>query len=194
MGCKPDGDVCKLKTMSCNSSCDCCSGNCETEDTCKQDNMGVPRCAGAQCVAAGGSCASSANCCDGAPCVPNPVAGGAPPFVCSGTACIAACGQCTDNADCCAGTSCVAAAGSTHGICGPCGGNVPDGGSGPGNDSGLGNDGGGGSATPDGGTGTGPTCALYGQLCTSARSAATAYRATVAASTRLRSAAEATRR
>ncbi len=45
MGCKPDGDVCKLKTMSCNSSCDCCSGNCETEDTCKQDNVGVPRCA-----------------------------------------------------------------------------------------------------------------------------------------------------
>ncbi len=41
MGCKPDGDVCKLKTMSCNSSCDCCSGNCETQDTCKQDNMGV---------------------------------------------------------------------------------------------------------------------------------------------------------
>ena len=49
-GCKPDGDVCKLQTSSCNSSCDCCSGNCETQDTCKQDNEGVPRCAGAQCV------------------------------------------------------------------------------------------------------------------------------------------------
>ncbi|HEV3194244.1 MAG TPA: hypothetical protein VGY54_27250, partial [Polyangiaceae bacterium] len=42
MGCKPDGDVCKLKTMSCNASCDCCAGNCETMDTCKQDNVGVP--------------------------------------------------------------------------------------------------------------------------------------------------------
>src|ERR1019366_626241 len=121
MGCKPDGDVCKLQTTSCNASCDCCSGNCETMDTCKQDNMGVPRCAAAQCAAAGAACASSANCCGGSPCVPNAVDGGAPPFVCAGTTCIAACGQCTDNADCCPGTSCVLGAGATHGICGPCG-------------------------------------------------------------------------
>jgi hypothetical protein len=80
MGCKPNGDVCKLKTMTCNSSCDCCAGNCETMDTCKQDNVGVPRCAFAQCVNPGGSCASSADCCNGAPCVPNP--GGNPPYVC----------------------------------------------------------------------------------------------------------------
>jgi hypothetical protein len=159
-GCKPDGDVCKLKTMSCNASCDCCSGNCENMDTCKQDNMGVPRCAAAQCVNPGGSCASSANCCNGMPCVPNPVAGGTPPYVCSTMTCIPACGGCTDNADCCAGTSCVVAPGSTHGICGPC---VPptaggDGGPGPGSDGG----------SPDSGTtgGPSPTCALYGQTCT----------------------------
>ena len=164
MGCKPDGDVCKLKTMSCNSSCDCCAGNCETKDTCKQDNMGVPRCAGAQCVNPGGSCASSANCCGGMPCVPNPVDGGTPPYVCSGMSCIGACGACTDNADCCSGTSCVIAPGSTHGICGPCGG-------GGGNDGGSGGgpgDGGGGTGgSPDaGGGGGGPTCTLFGQLCT----------------------------
>jgi hypothetical protein len=171
MGCKPDGDVCKLKTMSCNSSCDCCSGNCETQDTCKQDNMGVPRCAAAQCVDVGGACATSANCCSGMPCVPNPVDGGTPQFVCSGTACVSACGACTDNADCCSGTSCVVAPGSTHGICGPCGGGTGnDGGpGGPGGDGGgTGSpDGGGGSGAPDAG-GSGPTCALYGQLCTTA--------------------------
>ena len=160
MKCKPDGDVCKLKTTSCNSSCDCCSGNCETQDTCKQDNVGVPRCAAAQCAAPGASCASSANCCGGMPCVPNPVIGGAPPYVCAGTACIAACGQCTNNADCCPGTSCVLGAGTTHGICGPCGGPPagPDGGSGGAPDAG-------GGRAPDGG-GAGPTCTLYGQVCT----------------------------
>jgi hypothetical protein len=163
MGCKPDGDVCKLKTMSCNSSCDCCSGNCETEDTCKQDNVGVPRCAAAQCVAAGSACASSANCCDGVPCVPNLMDGGVPPYVCSGTSCIAACGPCTNNADCCAGTSCVVALGSVHGVCGPCVPNAGDAGTGTGDDGGLPADGGG---SPDGGAGIGPTCALYGQLCT----------------------------
>jgi hypothetical protein len=174
MGCKPDGDVCKLATMSCNSSCDCCSGNCENEDTCHQDNMGVPRCAAAQCVAAGGACASSANCCSGAPCVPNPVDGGAPLYVCAGTACIAACGGCTDNADCCPGTSCVMPAGSHLGICGPCGGATGPGddggtGTGPGDDGGTGTgpgaDGGAGPA-PGSDAGTGPACALYGQLCT----------------------------
>ena len=157
MGCKPDGDVCKLKTMSCNASCDCCSGNCETEDTCKQDNLGVPRCAAAACVNAGGACASSANCCGGAPCVPNPVAGGSPAFVCSGSQCVAACGGCTTTADCCPGTSCVLAPGSTHGTCGPCGGSgTGDGGAsppdaGPGDGGGNGGNDGGGNPGSDGG-------------------------------------------
>ena len=142
MGCKPDGDVCKLATTSCNSSCDCCSGNCENLDTCHQDNVGVPRCSPAQCVDAGGACASSASCCSGAPCVPNPVDGGMPPFVCFGSGCVPACGQCTDTADCCTGTACVLPPGSTHGICGPCG--PPD------------------AGLPDAGP---PACAAYGQLC-----------------------------
>jgi hypothetical protein len=161
-GCKPDGDVCKLKTTSCNSSCDCCSGNCETKDTCKQDNVGVPRCAAAQCVTAGGACASSANCCGGAPCVPNPAAGGTPPYVCSGTQCVPACGQCTNNGDCCPGESCTIGPGSTHGICGPCGGGGGGGDAGAPPDGGTTGDGGGGAN--DGGGGGGG-CSLYGQIC-----------------------------
>jgi hypothetical protein len=156
MGCKPDGDVCKLATMSCNSSCDCCSGNCETEDTCKQDNVGVPRCTGAQCLGPGSACASSADCCNGAPCVPVP--GGT--FVCDGSSCVPACGACSNNADCCPGTACDIPQGSAHGTCGPCGGTGgPDGGGGPGD---------GGSPGGDGGTPGDAGCALYGQICSTA--------------------------
>jgi hypothetical protein len=146
--------------MSCNSSCDCCAGNCETQDTCKQDNVGVPRCAPAQCVGPGSSCASSADCCNGTPCVPNPV--GTPPYVCSGTSCVPACSACTNNADCCPGTACEVPQGSTHGICGPCGGPAPDGGTPTGD---------GGGPTGDAGSPPPPPqmdagCALYGQICT----------------------------
>jgi len=156
-GCQPNGDVCKLQTTSCNSRCDCCSGNCETMDTCKQDNVGVPRCASPQCVNPGSSCASSADCCNGAPCVPNP--GGNPPYVCYQSACVPSCGSCTNNADCCPGESCVMAAGSTQGTCGPCGGPTGDGGTTTGDGGTTGLDGGGTSGGDAG-------CALYGQICT----------------------------
>jgi hypothetical protein len=157
MGCKPNGDVCKLKTMSCNSSCDCCAGNCEKDDTCKQDNVGVPRCTGALCLDPGSSCASSADCCNGAPCVPS--ASGSPPYVCFGSACVPSCGACTNNADCCPGSACEILAGSADGICGPCGGG--SGGSGGTGDGGV--EGGSGGAGDSGGGGG---CALYGQVCT----------------------------
>ena len=114
-GCHPDGALCRLVTESCNRSCDCCSGNCLNEDTCKPDEGGVARCAAATCVAAGGSCASSANCCNGAPCVPNP--SGTPPFVCLASTCAAAGEPCTVDADCCAGATCVAPVGSARGTC-----------------------------------------------------------------------------
>jgi hypothetical protein len=159
MGCKPNGDVCKLSNMTCNSSCDCCSGNCEQLDTCNQDNVGVPRCTGTQCVNPGAACASSADCCNGAPCVPNP--GGTPPYVCYQSACVPSCGACTNNADCCPGSSCIVAQGSTHGTCsGACGG--------PGTDAGTGTDGG--ISFGDGGVPTPPDggCGLYGQICTTA--------------------------
>src|SRR5262249_16025325 len=139
------------------ASCDCCSGNCEVDDTCHQDNVGVPRCAG-PCVDAGGACASSANCWNGAPCVPNP--GGMPPFVCSSTPCIGACGAGANNADCCPGTSCNIAAGTTNGTCGPCGSSSSGSGS---SSSGSGSSGSSSGALP-------PTmnagCSLYGQICT----------------------------
>lgn len=163
MGCKPDGDVCKLKTMSCNSSCDCCAGNCENQDTCHQDNVGVPRCAGA-CVGAGQACASSANCCGGLPCVPNAGAGdGGAPYVCYGTQCVAGCGPCSTSADCCPGTSCILPAGSAKGVCGPCGGPPPPGDAGGPQDGGVGIPDAGGPGGPGDG---GITCSQYGQVCT----------------------------
>ena len=152
-GCKPDGNVCKLSTMSCNASCDCCSGNCNTKDTCKLDSVGVPRCAAEACVGPGEACATSANCCNNLPCVPNPADGGTPPFICYQSGCVPACGPCAIDADCCVGSSCVVPIGSTKGTCGPCG-PVLDGGA---PDSGLPD-----SGLPD----SGPICALYGQQCT----------------------------
>jgi hypothetical protein len=107
---------------------------------------------------AGSACASSADCCNGAPCVPNP--GANPPYVCSAQTCIPACGVCSNNADCCPGTACEVAQGSTQGVCGPCGGGSGDGGSPPGDGGTFGD---GGSPPPvDAG------CALYGQVCTTA--------------------------
>lgn len=161
MGCKPDGNVCRLATMSCNASCDCCSGNCQNEDTCKLDSVGVPRCAPAACVGPGEACASSASCCNNLPCVPNP--GGTPPFVCFQASCVPACGSCTVNADCCVGSSCVVPIGATQGTCGPCAPGL-DGGVG---DGGMGDGGTGDGGVTDGGTDAGPVCALYGQQCTS---------------------------
>jgi hypothetical protein len=157
-GCKPNGDVCRLGTNQCNSSCDCCSGNCH-QDTCVQDNLGIPRCTGPQCVSTGGSCASSADCCNGNPCVPNPTADGGSPFSCYPYQCVPSCGTCTTSADCCPGEDCLG------GVCDPCGGGnpgdggpVPDGGTGAPDGGGLPPDGGA-PPPPDGG------CASYGQLC-----------------------------
>jgi hypothetical protein len=160
--CIPNGDVCKLATASCNKNCDCCAGNCEKgEDTCKQDNEGIPRCSLAQCADGGASCASSADCCNGNPCVPG--AGGH--LTCFPSACVPSCGACTTSADCCPGDNCLG------GRCDPCGGGGnPDGGT-------TGGDGGptdGGNPTDGGVTGDGGIpplpdggCAAYGQLCTS---------------------------
>jgi hypothetical protein len=85
---------------------------------------------------------------------------------------VPACSGCTNNADCCPGTSCVVAAGSTHGICSPCGGSGGDGGAPPPPPDGGGPNGGdaGGGPPYDGGNppwdgGGGGTCSQYGQLC-----------------------------
>ena len=156
-GCKPNGDVCRLKTNQCNATDECCSGNVQQNDTCKQDILGVPRCTNTQCVQAGTACATSADCCNGLPCVPNP--GGTPPFVCAAVKCEPAAGPCTTNADCCPGNICNIPVGGTKGSCAT---DLPP----PPPDGGTGGGGDGGTGTGDGGGGGGGTCALYGQICT----------------------------
>jgi hypothetical protein len=162
--CTPAGGICRLADVSCNANANCCAGNTVTSDppTCKQDNLGIPRClaAGIDCTDPtnfiGQACASSADCCN-LPCVPNP--DGDPPFVCGGDSCVAAGGACTTTADCCRGLPCTILPGATSGICG----GVPDmdggvgtGGTGSGGTTGTG-------GTPTGGTGGG--CSAYGQGC-----------------------------
>jgi hypothetical protein len=142
--CAPAGGICRLQTNSCNATDNCCAGNVQNYDTCKQDNLGIPRCLAAliDCTDPtqyqGKACASSADCCN-LPCVPNPA--GTPPFIC-GSACVQAGGACTTTADCCAGIACYVPQGSAVGICG--GGPSPD------------------AGVPD----SGPNCADYGQGCT----------------------------
>jgi hypothetical protein len=136
-GCKPNGDICRLQTNQCNATDNCCSGNVQQYDTCKQDNLGVPRCsyagdAGCIPVGADAGCASSADCCNLNPCVPDGNGG----FTCYPETCVPVSGVCTTDADCCPGGHCYIQGGQTSGTCQP----LADGG------------------TCDGG--------LYGQTCT----------------------------
>jgi hypothetical protein len=111
-GCKPNGDICRLQTNQCNATDNCCSGNVQQYDTCKQDNLGVPRCsnpADAGCIPTSGACATSADCCNLNPCVNGKCGGG----------CVTCGNACTTTADCCAGGLC-----GTSGVC-----ECPDGGS-----------------------------------------------------------------
>jgi hypothetical protein len=148
-GCKPNGDICRLQTNQCNATDNCCSGNVQQYDTCKQDNLGVPRCsyagdAGCIPVDAGTQCASSADCCNLNPCVPDGDGG----FTCYPQTCVPVNGPCTNDGDCCPGGHCYIQGGQTSGSCQP-------------NSDGGTSDGGG----ADGGDG-GPPCAYYGQTCT----------------------------
>jgi hypothetical protein len=142
--CTPAGGICRLQTVECSANANCCSGNVLQNNTCKQDNLGIPRCLTAEvdCTDSasyvGKACASSADCCN-LPCVPN--AGGDPPFVC-GESCVNVDGACTTTADCCSGLPCLIAPGSTSGSCG-------------GDSGGEGGAGGGGPGS----------CAAYGQAC-----------------------------
>jgi hypothetical protein len=152
MGCTPNGDVCKLMTTSCNANQDCCAGLGNSRTACRPDNLGVPRCASgcdpdAGMGTSGSACATSADCCNGNPCVPNP--NGNPPFVCSASSCVSCGGGCTTNADCCTGTGCILPTGSSMGKCGPCGSGSSSG-----------------SSSSSGGGYVDAGCALYGQQCT----------------------------
>jgi hypothetical protein len=120
--CIPEGDICHYKyNGGCPSNAinnDCCSapGN---KGFCRLDSVGVPRCFGLggsgdmlNCIKAGGACATSADCCDGVPCVPNSMG----QLVC-GTMCVQPGGVCTATTDCCTGYVCVVPPGSTSGTC-----------------------------------------------------------------------------
>jgi hypothetical protein len=112
-------------------------------DTCKQDNLGVPRCSyggDAGCTPSNGTCASSADCCNQAPCVPDGKGG----YTCYPSPCVPTSGACTSDADCCVGGHCYIPGGQSSGTCQP---TTTDGG------------------TPDAST-TDAGCALYGQTCT----------------------------
>jgi hypothetical protein len=114
--CVPEGDVCHFKgNGGCSSNAirnDCCAapGN---SGVCKLDSLGIPRCYGiGMCVMPGGACASSADCCNNLPCVPD---------MTGHLHCGAMCSQlnqvCTTTADCCTGLQCVVPPGTLQGTC-----------------------------------------------------------------------------
>jgi hypothetical protein len=103
--------------MSCNAQCDCCSGNCQNQDTCHLDHVGTARCAAPTCTQPGGPCASAANCCNGLSCVPNPDPNAQPPYLCATSQCAAVGDACTGDADCCVGARCDLPLGRARGMC-----------------------------------------------------------------------------
>lgn len=116
MGCSPLGNVCHLADYACSISAAsnrCCDGTEATE--CALDGLGVPRCSARAdaCAGAGALCASSADCCDGAPCVRDE--GGT--LRCHAAACARAGEACTAPSDCCSELSCLVAVGSQRGVC-----------------------------------------------------------------------------
>jgi hypothetical protein len=114
--CVPEGNVCHYKDVGmCESNAtrnDCC-GAPGNKGKCQLDPIGIPRCYGlGACVPAGGACASSADCCDNLPCVPD--ANGH--LVC-GAKCVELGGICTTTADCCTGLQCNVPPGALAGTC-----------------------------------------------------------------------------
>ena len=122
---------------------------------CQLDPLGVPRCNGLgdTCRLEGETCASTDDCCDDRPCVPD--ANGV--LRCGGEPCQPSGDTCTIDADCCPGRLCIRAPGSTIGKC-------------SGDPGGMGGapSGEGGSPGTDGGTGTMTGCSQYGQICDAA--------------------------
>jgi len=129
--CDPEGDVCGLRvgTDTCggNAREACCDCMPPKYNCCKLDKAGVPRCYGGStstcpngydgspgcCIAAGQQCTFSAECCNGAPCVPDSNG-----VLRCGTQCSNTTGVCTADVDCCAGLKCTVPPGATSGTCG----------------------------------------------------------------------------
>jgi hypothetical protein len=130
--CDPEGDVCGIQPpQACGTSAreDCCDCMPPKFNCCKLDKEGVPRCYGGGmiagcptgytgkagcCIAAGAQCAFSAECCNGAPCLPDDKG----VLRCGAATCSPANGPCTATSDCCAGLACNVPAGKTAGTCG----------------------------------------------------------------------------
>lgn len=149
--CNPQGNVCHFQGYACDISsarANCCGGLGAQGGVCQLDPLGVPRCngLGEECRLEGDTCASTDDCCDDRPCVPD--AEGV--LRCGTSECQPSGDSCTINADCCPGGTCVLAPGSTIGTCE---GDVPPGGTG--------------GAPGTGGSGNTGICAEYGQICSS---------------------------
>ena len=119
----PEGDVCGLGT---NAREDCFGCMPPKVQCCREDSLGVARCYGGStdqcpagytgmppcCIAAGGACTFSSECCGGAPCVPDSTG----KLVC-GTSCVPEEGVCTATGDCCTGLVCDVPVGAPAGVC-----------------------------------------------------------------------------
>jgi hypothetical protein len=178
MACNPQGNVCHFKNYVCDISsarADCCGGLGSKSGVCQLDGLGIPRCNGLgdTCRDPGETCASSDDCCNNLPCVPDAKGD----LHCGSMVCQKSGESCSINGDCCPGTTCVRAPGSTDGTCaggggeggsGGTGGTSGSGGSGNTNTGGTDTSGSGGVGTSGGGSGgSGGTtaCSEYGQLC-----------------------------
>jgi hypothetical protein len=157
--CNPEGDICHFTdTAVCQGATtskrdDCCA--CiSSKECCQLDPTGIPRCnALAACVLVGGNCSFSGECCNHAPCLPDPATG----RLTCGSTCARLGEECTTNGDCCTGMLCQVSPGSLAGTCFiPPPPLVPDAGV-PEPDAGV-PEVGGTDAAP-------PICAYYGQAC-----------------------------
>jgi hypothetical protein len=116
----PAGETCKPLPSGCSVSgvnANCCGTPGANKMTCRIDAVGVPRCfTVGTCVPAGSVCATSADCCNGNPCVPD----GTGKFVCGMVTCVPTGGKCTATSDCCPGSGnvCIIPPGQTSGVCG----------------------------------------------------------------------------
>ncbi|SRR6266540_3426527 len=163
--CNPEGNVCHYKDYPCSISSarnDCC-GAVGNSGACQLDPLGVPRCHGlGTCRKVAETCASSADCCDRVPCVPDPNG----VLRClqgpDGGTCMPAGGSCTINGDCCVGSMCVTAPGSTNGSCVAIPPPPPSDAGTPRTDAGTSD-----ATTPPPPPADGGICALFGQACKS---------------------------
>jgi hypothetical protein len=158
--CNPEGNVCHYQdtaicqgavTSKRNDCCACIAG----KDCCQLDRAGIPRCnALAACVPVGEACAFADECCNHAPCLPDPATG---KLTC-GSSCARIGEACTTNGDCCTGMLCDVTPGSLAGTC-----MVPP--PPPGQDAGEPDAGGPDAGEPDTAP---PVCAFFGQTCSTA--------------------------